>query len=299
MSDTLLETAPVVAAPTLVPAVVTGTPPPPASWVKPDGGFENGWLDKLPAEFADRKDALSKFKSVPELLKSYGELEKFVGKKNDGMVRIPGALKEGATPQEKTAWDTELASYRKAVGVPEKAEDYKLKPETLPEGVFWDDKVSAQFAKIAHDNNIPPAAMQQLVNEQIAVEQARMTEAGVMMKAEMDKGVSALKDAWKGNYDVNIQASLRVAKTIGLDPNSPGLRDPNVVMALQKMGALLSEDKLVKGDVVSASSNPGRDKANVIITGKTSDGELLRLHKSYMEGDKTVNKMVIDMLATG
>lgn len=270
-----------------------------SGFVGDDGKFKDGWLDRLPPEFADSKQMLGSYKDLPSALKSLIEAQKLVGKKTDGMIRIPGALKEGASDAEKTAHSDSVSAFRKALGIPEKAEGYGLKPDQLPEGIVWDDAFDKQVSEIAHKNNIPPSAMKEIVGAYIGMEQSRVTAQVQLLQKQLEDGKSTLQNAWKGNFDSHLQTATRVAKTLGLDVNSPGLRDPNVILALQRVAGMVSEDKIVKGEFSTASSTPGKDRGMAIITGKSSDAEVLRLHKAYMDGDKEANKMVEQLLANG
>lgn len=269
-----------------------------AGFVDDAGAFREGWLDRLPQEFQDSKQMLGRFRTLPDALKSLVESQRLVGKKTEGMVRLPGALKEGATEAEKRAHEQSVAEYRKALGIPESPDKYNLKPEQLPEGMTWDDKFGGTFAELAHKHNIPPAAMQELVGAYVQMEQARAGAQVDMLVQELETGKAALQEAWKGNFDGNLKTAARMAKSLGLDPESPGLRDPQVVLALHRAASLVSEDKLVGGEF-NASSTQGKDRGMAIINGNSSDPEVLRLHKAYMSGDRQVSRLVDDLLKNG
>ena len=269
-----------------------------AGFVDESGAFREGWLDRLPQEFQDSKQMLGRFRTLPDALKSLVESQRLVGKKQEGMVRLPGALKEGATEAEKRAHEQSVAEYRKALGIPESPDKYNLKPEQLPEGMTWDEQFGGSIAQIAHKHNIPPAAMQELVGTYVQMEQARAGAQVDQLVQELETGKATLQEAWKGHFDNNLKTAARMAKSLGLDPESPGLRDPQVVLALHRAASLVSEDKLVGGDF-NASSTPGKDRGMAIITGKSSDPEVLRLHKAYMSGDREASRLVDDLLKNG
>jgi hypothetical protein len=231
------------------------------------------------------KPTLAKYRSVPELGKAYHSLQKLMGAKANAIT----PLNEKSTPEE-------VAAYRKVMGVPDKPEDYKLKPADLPEGLEWSSAIESKYAEIAHKHHIPAAAMRELANTQMVIDQQRMQEALASAKGNLDAGVAALKDEWKGNYGKNIEMGVRVAKTVGLDVNSPGLTDPNVVRALVRMGQMLSEDKIVSGEF-SPTANPGKARSDSIIKG--NDPALLHLHKRYVDGDPEVVAMVRDGITHG
>jgi hypothetical protein len=255
-------------------------------------------MDRLPPDFADSKQILGKYRTLPDALKALTNAERLVGKKMDGLIKIPGALKDGATDAEKADHATSMEAYRKAIGIPDKPEGYTLKPEKLPEGMEWNEEFGKTFAGIAHKHNVTPDAMKELVEAYTGMEQSRGVAQQQVFQQELEKGKATLQDAWKGDFETNLKVATRVAKTLGLDPNSPGLSDPNVVIALKNMAGMVSEDKLINGEF-SGSSTPGKDRGMAIMTGKSSDPEILRLHALYMKGDKEANKTVEELLKNG
>jgi hypothetical protein len=241
-----------------------------------DGTFSDGWLDRLPESLTEAKPTLGKFKTFEDLAKSYSALQTVIGKKANA-VTVPN---EKSTPEE-------IAAFRKAIGAPDSAEGYKLKPEQLPEGLTWDDELAKGFAEIAHKHHIPPAAMQELTARFVASESAKLEQYAKAATAELETGRTELKKEFGANFDKSIVMAKRVAQTVGLDPNSPGLRDPNVVKALVRFGGMISEDKLSAGN----SAVPGTMTAKDIMTNPANP-----YHKRYQEGDTEVVGMVRDLM---
>jgi hypothetical protein len=247
-----------------------------------DGGFAEGWLDKLPGDLDPYKPTLAKYKDFGSLAKSHGELQQLLGKKSSA-VNVPG---EKSTPEE-------IAAFRKALGVPEKPEEYSFKPDKLPDGVAWDDNSAKAFAAIAHKHHIPASAMKELAAHQIAMEEARSQEAFRQMETELLNGKQQLQSAWGQNFERNLNTAARVAKSIGLDPESPGLRDPAVVQALFKVSQITSEDKLVS-PTDGATNMPGKLRAQDVMTNKQNP-----LYERYQNGDSEIVQLVRDMLRNG
>ncbi len=256
-----------------------------------DGNFVEGWADKLPADFipADELPAFklhaSKYKSPLDAVKSDFHKEKLIGKKG---VVVPT---DKSTPEE-------VSAFRKALGVPDKPEGYQLKPAELPEGLTWSDDLAKPFADIAHKHNIPPGAMNEIIGQYVAMQKLTAEETGRMFQAELDKGMQTLKDTWKNETEKNLGLSARVAKTIGLDPTSPGLRDPNVVIALQRVGKMLSEDKMIAGDV-SATMQPGKARANDIMTNPANPQFKDYQGENGPDRQREAAALVSDLLANG
>lgn len=258
---------------------------PDASWIGADGAFVDGWADKLPADLKDAIPTASRYKSVPEMVKALHHANQALGKRG---VTVPT---DKSSPEE-------IAAFRSALGVPESPDGYKLKPDQLPEGVAWSDDLAKPFAEIAHKHNIPPAAMQELVNLHMSQQATATQAAAAMLDQRIDEGMQALRDAWKGETDKNLAFVSRVAKTLGLDPTSPGLTDPAVVIALQRAGAMMSEDKLIRSDA-AATLMPGKVRANEIMT-NPADALYADYHgKNGKERQSAAAKMVQDLLANG
>lgn len=266
----------------------TGDPNPPSAspgWVGDDGAFADGWADKLPPELKEAIPTATRYKSVPEMVKALHHANQALGKKG---VIIPT---EKSSPEE-------IAAYRQAIGVPESPEGYKLKPEQLPEGMTWNDDLAKPFAEIAHKHNIPPAAMSELVGLHLAQQQATMQAAAGMIDQQIEQGMSTLKETWKADTEKNLAFVGRVAKTLGLDPSSPGLTDPQVVIALERAGKMFAEDKLVRSDS-AATLMPGKVRANEIMT-NPSDPLFADYHgKNGKERQLQAAKYLEDLLKNG
>ena len=251
---------------------------PPAGLLNPDGSFAEGWLDRLPENLAEAKPTLQKFKSFNDLASSYVSLQKMLGKKG---VTVPG---ENATPEE-------VAAFRKALGVPESPEGYQLKPEQLPEGLTWDDELAKGFAEIAHKHNIPAAAMKELAERFVASEAAKLELMAQAAQAELEQGRAELQKEYGGAFKERIQLATRVANMVGLDPESPGLRDPNVVRALVRIGNLLSEDRIAQlGNALQTGGMSSKD----IMTNPQNP-----YYERYRKGDPEAVQLVRDLLSQG
>lgn len=142
-----------------------------------DGNFSEGWTAK--AFGADYKGPLANAKSFGDVSKMLTDSMTAARQKTEGMIRIPGA---DAKPED-------VAAYRAALGVPEKAEDYA---HVLPDGVKDEqlnkEQLSAWKGKL-HAQGIPKAAAETIINEYLA-EQAATQRATI---AEFAKGIELEK----------------------------------------------------------------------------------------------------------
>ncbi len=215
------------------------------SWVKDDGTFSEGWLDRLPEDLRGHA-ALKSLPSITDLAKSYVHTKGMVGKK----LEAPG---EGATPEQLAAW-------RKTVGAPETPEGYlgdakTLRPEGIPENL-WDAEGEKAFLALAHKHHLPPAAVKDILNHYghsftQGLEKNQQAEAA-HIQAELGK----LKGEWKDQFDANLQLAARAAKTAGLDPaTNPIFQSAEVVQAFAKLGRMFNETSLVPGETVTAAGS--------------------------------------------
>lgn len=208
----------------------TSTPPSPAPAAPAD------WRSAIPEDVRSHP-ALSSFKDVGALAKSYVEAQKMIG----GSVRIPGP---NAKPEE-------VAAFRAKLGVPESPDKYELRVNESVRGIL-DEKIVGGFRQAAHKLGIPPQAAQGLLDwysnvlaegQRSIVQQAKVTEAE--LKAEWGDAL----------YDRNIALAQRVVREMGgdelmmfLDQTGLGNSVPLIKM-LARVGHLLAEDGHVPGEV--------------------------------------------------
>jgi hypothetical protein len=249
-----------------------------------DGSFAEGWLDRLPAELSDAKATLGKYRNVNDVFKSHFHLQQTLGRKANAVV-LPN---EKSTPEE-------VAEFRKAMGIPESADQYDLSVEVegVPEAGKWTADMLKPFAEIAHKHNVPPSAMKDIVSQIAQVEQNRLEAATGMLEERLKEGETLLKKEYGANYGRNIDRATRAATSLGLDVNSPGLSDPQVVKALVRVADLLSEDKLINADV-APSLQLASTKAKDIQTNPANP-----MYARYQEGDPEVVGYVRDLLKSG
>jgi hypothetical protein len=236
----------------------------PAIGDKPEWLEAKFWTDKGP--------------NVEALAKSYDVAQRALGRKAQAVVPPT----EKSTPEE-------VAEYRKAIGVPESPEAYKLKPDQLPEGVTWDDNVAKKAAELAYKHNVPAAAMQEFMKFDMERAALMNQAAAQMIETQLETGRAELQKVWGDKMPEKIELARRAAVTAGVDPTSQGFVDPQVVKAIVNLAEKLSDDKLVAGDQTGVSST--RARAKDIMTNAANP-----LYLRYQEGDAEVVDQVRRML---
>ncbi|MDZ4289877.1 MAG: hypothetical protein U0984_18070 [Prosthecobacter sp.] len=229
----------------------TGTAPdvPPSTsfrdYLTEDGTrFAQNWTQRLPDPYRQHEKTLAKFTGPLELAAGYANLEKRLGER----IKPPGA---DAKPEEIEAW-------RALNGVPKTPEDYGLKaPENLPEGVVWNDGLAKDFAGLAHKHHLPPAAVQELIafhNGNLAKMQEGATQ---QQRAVVAQAKEDLQREWGGDAGRNSVLAVKMAQTLGLDPNDEIVaNNPKIIAALYRASEMLTsltreDQRLVDGGQAS------------------------------------------------
>lgn len=261
------------------PAAPTTTQPPTAGYVNPDGTFGDKWLDALPEDAKEYKDTLAKYKSVPDMAKALANANQLIGKK----LGIPN---EKSSPEE-------VAAFRKAAGIPDTLEDYKFAPDALPEGMEWSEEFSKPFAEIAHRHNIPPAAMKALANQFTVYEKFKVEAIQGAYEKQRSEAVQTLQKEWGGEFAKNIGIAKQAAKMAGVDSNSHGFSDPEVVRMAVRLAGMMGEDRVGRG-ATSVDFLAGKARADDIMKNPENPW-----HKRYQEGDREAAALVTSLLRQG
>jgi hypothetical protein len=279
-ADNASPEAPGQPSPAAEPPADTAQPSTPSTgWVNPDGTFGDKWLDALPDDVADYKTSVKNFKSVPDLVKALGNANALIGKK----LGVPG---EKSSPEE-------VAAFRRAMGVPESLEEYKFAPDALPEGLTWSDEFAKPFAEVAHKHSIPPNAMKDLANQFANYERHKFDAIQATYEKQRTEAVQTLQKEWGGDFGKNIGLAKQAAKMAGVDSNSHGFSDPEVVRGFVRMAHMMSEDKLGRS-MGGTEFLTGAARAKDIMSNPDN-----AWHKRYMEGDREAATLVTSLLKQG
>jgi len=239
------------------------------------GNFRPGWDANLPDDLKASAAALAKYPNPLELMRGHVNASKLIGQKTALKAPAPDAK-----PEEVAKFNAQI---REVLGVPAKAEEYKLtKPDNLPQGLSWDEAKVGDWQKFFHENNIPPAIADKIVAKQ-AAEIASQADAG---KGKLDEWVKSqeaeLLKEWGADYDANLGLAAKAASIAGFDLNDSELgNNAKFVKAMLTVSRLISPDKLVGGD-----------KAATVMDGAAQAEDIRRnpnnpWHKAFMgqEGD--------------
>ena len=173
------------------------------------------------------------FKDVDSLVKSYREAEKSL--RDSGRVKVPG---EGAKPEE-------VAAYRTAIGVPDKADGYEVQ---APEGVQLDDAMIGALRESALKHGTPKGAFAGIVSDFV---QIQIEQANAETKRQDELAASWIKEQG-GKADEQLAHINTAARSLGLSKaDMTGLRSglgaDRALGLLAKLGAGMAEDVLITG----------------------------------------------------
>lgn len=265
------------------------------SWANSEGKLSDGWLDHLPEDIKPQGTALAglveKYQgSLPQILKGALHLQSIASKK------IGSPSKE---------WSPEMvAEYRTAHGIPEKPEEYDISPDptAIPEGFKWNGDVYKPLAKLAHDLNLPPAAMKQVAAQIMQIDKARQQAALQMVEEADNRTIEALKKEFGAeNYEARLDRAARAGKVLGVDTNAetnPIANHPQFIKALDRMAEMMGESKLVNG-ATTPTATPGKQRAMDIMQGRDQQYSEDYAGKNGPERQQHAAKFVTDLLTHG
>ena len=232
--------------------------PPFERLVGADGQFAENWRAALPEEIRGEK-CLDSIKCIQALAKSYVAGQKAMGAQK---VALPG----------KDATEEEKAAFYKALGRPDTPEGYGIKaPESLPEGVQWDEGKAKRFAQFAFDNGLTPSQVQAaLAFQDGLVREAIQAEADARERGRRETE-ERLKREYGSEYPRLVEQCNKTLRTFGLEETLREhnlLSDYGMIQALARIGASLSESRLAGGQETRIKGTRARIEE---ITGDLSD----------------------------
>jgi len=185
----------------------------------------------LAKKFSADVDGLNKF------TESYANLEKLLGHEK---VPIP----KGADDVE--GWNR----FSKAMGIPDKADQYALPEPSLPESMKGITIDKNKFAEIVHAHKLTPSQAEGLWKAYNEININSYTQAVEGQQRKVQEMVSALKGQWGDAYDVNVELGQMVINKFSDDSDMNDYitavlsQDPRGVKFLAKIGDQFAENKV-------------------------------------------------------
>jgi hypothetical protein len=237
------------------PAGDGGTPPAGDGGDQPpvDPGADPAFYGEVPAELGEGEKTSLRDWLKGAGIKDIGTLAK-VARDNQmalrasGQVKVPG---EGAKPEE-------IAAFHRAIGVPEKPEDYAVPRPKDAEGrdilgadgqpVKMNDPLLGRLAAVAHKFGVPKAAYEALVNDFV---QAQMEENAIAASAEQVEAQAKLKE-WGQQGNIKMGAINAALTALGLNRDEAiklrgALGAGRAMEILARLGDGIAEDVMLTG----------------------------------------------------
>jgi DNA repair exonuclease SbcCD nuclease subunit len=194
------------------------------------------WTADLPD---DLKETGKRFTSKADAVRAINDF-----RKRESQVRVPG---KNASPEE-------IATYHKAIGIPEKPEEYEF--SNLPEGMELTEEVKAsraEWGKRFQTLGIPKETAKEiskLANEDALQELTAQKKADEAFVASQE---AALRSEWKGEeYDRNKTLANRAFTELA---NRTGLKLDDLTQIETKDGRLLMD----RAEIVRMFAAIGRE----------------------------------------
>jgi len=197
------------------------------------------WKEVLAPEVRDA-GFLKNIKDIPTLVKTLENAQKMIGADK---IAIPG---QGSTQDD---WKN---VFRK-LGLPEKPEDYKVEVDAK-----FQDKIDkdfmGEFSKAAHAAGILPSQAKQVAEWFSEANEKAFQAQEQAIQQLVDKQISDLKTEWGGAYEQNV-TQAKAGMTEIMTPAEQELirksglgRNPLFIKAMQRVGAMVAEDKTTTGN---------------------------------------------------
>ena len=213
--------------------------------------------------------------------------------------KLIGFDKAGKTvviPDENSSPETRAAFLAK-MGVPEKADGYKL---PVPDG--GNDAFAKEAASWFHEQGIPAKAAEGLTtkfNEYAAAQQAAQQQAFVQ-KSEQE--FTGLKSEWGAAFDQNIELGKRAAmqfipgtaeeRSATLQALEQSLGTGKLLKLMANIGQGLGEHKVMGGEGNGSLMTPAQANQRIAELKSNKDWS-----SAYLSGDKTKAKELQDLIA--
>lgn len=140
--------------------------------------------------------------------KKLARLERFTDpvKAFDALIEAQNKIRSGemAKPLPPNATEQERAEWRQANGIPEKPEGYF---EKLPDGLVIgkdDQPLFTEFAKVMHNQNVPPAAVQSVVKWYYDLQDKQVSSTEQADKQHSREATDKLREQWGNDYRANM-----------------------------------------------------------------------------------------------
>lgn len=216
-----------------------------------EGGLSENYTDLLKENGMESlSNTVAKYKSADGLLKGAANLVNFAGKKVEGVV-VPN---EGSS-------EADVAEFRKAIGVPESATAYDLRPENIPDGMDWDNQLAGDWSNVFHEAGLSQEQGQKLAQAYSDITNTQLKQAnatlGQQAESSMQEQQAQLQKEWGRGYEQNLQSAVDMAEVVGFDMENAGdmeaMRHPKVMNLLLAKSQSMQEGTIPRNGAPTSS----------------------------------------------
>lgn len=217
------------------------------------------WKSKLNSDIIN-SPTMQKFEDSPEGLQkaveSHLSLEKLLGHEK---VPIPKG------PEDTEGWNR----FNKAMGIPDKAEQYGLADAEIPENLKGMTFDKQKFAEVVHSFKLTPNQAKGLWGAYTQMTMDSYTKAVKDHEANMAQVVNQMRGEWGDSYDANVELGQLVINKFSGDTDTENYvtsvlaKDPRGVKFLSKIGAQFAENKVGEFGYKRFSLTPDQAQAEI------------------------------------
>lgn len=233
---------------------------------------ETDWRDLLTDD--DAKKQASRFESLDAVFKANADMRKSISDR----VKIPG----------EDADEKEVEKFRKAMGIPASADDYKIE---LPEGMKIDEaeQVLLDAVKpIAHAANVPESVLSTFITGFKELEGQILNEHTADLERHQEAAITELRTEWGKDHEANVNIANRAMNQFGGEDMVKFLNEteaaggvlanhPQMVRLFAKLGRQMSED----GVILPVDQDEAKNLEEQM------DDLTQKAHKAQHTGDRT------------
>jgi hypothetical protein len=242
-----------------------------------DGGSGGvpAWTAQLPASLKENP-AFTSFKTIGDLgttfLETTGKVKDFESKvkeHEDKVKALEGKIGAEYIPKlKKDATEAEKQAYYKAIGRPDKVDEYQFEPVKLPAGAekFYDPTIDQWFKDRAFQLGLSKEQAAALHKEYAASFVDRFNKTQAAAEEIRQKATTDLKTKWGNKFDENVLIAERGIEHFKIDGfrdilDASGLKnDTRMIEFLYEVGNAIQGDKIILGQQanIQEAREPGK-----------------------------------------
>lgn len=218
------------------------------------------WVSTLPEEMRgqipeeyQKDESLTKFKTIPDMVKSFKEMETLVGKKG---VIMPT---DKSTPEE-------INKFYNTLGRPESPDKYEIKlPENLNKKLSIDEEGKKSYLSMAHKLGLTNKQANELLAFHLTSLSDGMTRADKAYEEKMNELKTQLNGKWGDKTQEKIALAQDMTKKILGEEKAKSLgefgNNPAAIELIAELAGMVSEDNISR--FTGGGNETGSAKAEI------------------------------------